>query len=260
MSAIQSNPRLPQKYWGFVAILCVTGALVSWFLVDKPSLNMVKQQAEESSTEEIQVEAVTAHKTLGNLTQEVPPLELKKRVVSINNDHGANFRGTKFIQANQKKWTVEVFRASEERVVLDYMQHHENEKELFYTRLSGENQEELYVVFYGSLKTKEGAQRLAEQLVTLDIPKTLKPEPKPFADYVKLVNEVGSEEATSGAANRLYNINLRPVALPKASTATATTPVTSSGRTLAVPPPVAPATRVVRPNPPVETPAKPAGQ
>lgn len=240
-NAINQKPTLAQKYWGIVSILCVCSAFVVWFLVDKQFLNTAKEPVKEVEVEDIQVEAITANKSLGFLTKEVPPLELKKRVVAVNSDHGANFRGTKFIQANQKMWTVELFRASEERVILDYMQHHANEKELFYTRLSGDDQEELYVVFYGRLKTKEGAQRLAEQLVTLDLPKTVVPTPVAFKDYTKLVNEVGSEEMMSGI-NRLYEINLRAVAIPKVVEA----PKTSSGEPMRTPA-AEPATRIVRP-------------
>lgn len=233
---------LPQKYWGIVSIICVCGALIAWLLVDKQMINTAKKPTQDTEVEDIQIETIATNKNLGFLTKEVPPLELKKRIVAINGDHGSNFRGTKFIQANQKMWTVELFRANEERVVLDYMQHHQNEKELFYTRLSGDEQEELYVVFYGRLKTKEGAQRLAEQLVTLDLPKTLVPTPVPFKDYLKFVNEVGSEEMMSGI-NRLYDIHLKPVALPKV----VEVPKTSSGESMRTPA-AAPATRVVRPN------------
>lgn len=252
MTDIQKQP---QTYWGIFAILCVAGALTSWFLVDKKALNVAKKPVEDTVVEDIQVETITANKTLGFLTKEVPPLELKKRVVAINADHGLNFRGTKFMQENAKKWTVELFRANEEKVILDYMQHHRDEKELFYTRLSGDNQEEIYVVFYGRLKTKEVAQLLAEQLVTLDLPKTLTPTVTPFSAYVKLVNEVGADESMSGI-NRLYHIGLSPVQIPKPVAPSAST---SSGVQPKYKPAPEPVTRVVRPqlpelNNPVEIP------
>lgn len=241
MKAIQQKMQQTQRYWLIVSAVSLLGACIFWLVTDKEELHKAEKPIEDDSVEEIQPEKVTATKFLGAFNEEIRPLELTQRVAAVNSDHAPEFRGTKFIQANSKMWTVELFQASEEAVVINYLKQHSQEKDLIYTRLSGDGQEEAYVVLYGKFKTQDAAKQLSEQLVTLDLPESITPKVKQFGGYLKWVNEVGSEElGKTGNGMRTYAVNLKAVALPRPPQPTTTEPAKK--------PAAEPVPRVVQPS------------
>jgi len=123
------------------------------------------------------------------------------------------FRGTKFINENQRQWTVEIFRSSDEAIVKNFLLNRADRKKFVYFRLSGEDQVEQYVLAYGMFSSAEDATRQFAQL-NLALPASVQPKATQLSSYAALVNDLGSDEMKS-ATNQLYAVQLRPAALPR---------------------------------------------
>lgn len=198
MSEVNKKGAIMQVFWLLLAIVCMIFALIFWLSTDKKMLYQEETPIEVQAIEEVTAEKVTANKALGAFQQEVPPLELTKRKISLNNNHLWEFRGTAFMQKNAKMWTIELFRAKEEPVIISYLRLHHDQPDLFYTRLSGDEQEDMYVVFYKTFNKQSSAQEALADLSALGLPASVTPAVYQLKNYVKLVNEVGSDEGMSG--------------------------------------------------------------
>ncbi len=118
MTASRSIWQNIQQYsWLVFAIACLVAALVFWAVTDSDALTEVEPQSKSEVQVQIQPEKVTAMTHLGALSDEVQPLDLSTRVV-VSNEHAPEFRGTKFIKENQRQWTMEIFRSSDEAIVI----------------------------------------------------------------------------------------------------------------------------------------------
>ncbi|MFU1721888.1 hypothetical protein, partial [Bacillus velezensis] len=137
-------------------------ALIFWAVTDTKDLVTVVNPIEESQVQ-IQPEKVAATSHLGALMDEVRPLEMTTRIVTAGS-HDAEFRGTKFFQENKKAWTIELFKTSDEDVILGFLQKQADRKNFIYFRLSGEDQAEQYVLAYGLFKSDDQAKSQLQQL------------------------------------------------------------------------------------------------
>ena len=213
MTASRSIWQNIQQYsWLVFAIACLVAALVFWAVTDSDALTEVEPQSKSEVQVQIQPEKVTAMTHLGALSDEVQPLDLSTRVV-VSNEHAPEFRGTKFIKENQRQWTMEIFRSSDEAIVKNFLLNRADRKQFFYFRLSGEDQAEQYVLSYGVFSNDEEAKRRFNQLA-LQLPQTIQPKAQQLSVYAEFVNDLGADEMKS-AANQLYAIQLKLAALPK---------------------------------------------
>lgn len=211
MAAIRSNWQNIQQYiWLIMGLLCFLAALIFWAITDTKELVEVSNPIEETQVQ-IQPEKVAATTHLGALMDEVRPLEMTTRVVASGN-HEPEFRGTKFFDENKKNYIVELFRSSNEDVIRGFLLKQADRKNLIYFRLSAEDQAEQYVMAYGVYKNDDQAKAALQQLTVLKLPNTIQPHVINLEQYASLVNDLGSEEMLGG--NKLYNINLKPAALP----------------------------------------------
>ncbi|WP_343619375.1 hypothetical protein [Acinetobacter proteolyticus] len=205
---------IQQYSWLVFAVACLIAALIFWGVTDSKALVKEEQPTEKETQAQIQIQpekvAATAH--LGALSDEVKPLDLTTRVV-VSNDHASEFRGTKFIKENQRQWTMEVFRSSDEAIVKNFLLNREDRRKFVYFRLSGEDQVEQYVLAYGVFGSAEDASRQFAQL-NLALPESIQPTAHQLSSYTALVNDLGSDEMKS-ANNQLYAVQLRPAALPR---------------------------------------------
>lgn len=210
MTVKHSNWQNIQQYiWLVGGLLCLIFAAVFWMMTDTKALLTQSKHIEETQVL-IQPEKVAATTHLGGLTEEVRPLALTARKVASGN-HLAEFRGTKFIQDNQKNWFVELFRVSNEDVVKSFLLKQTDRKNFIYFRLSGEDQIEQYVLGFGNFKNENQAKA---QLATLpfQLPASVKPLAQKFEHYKALVNELGSEELIGN--KKLYQVKLKSAPLP----------------------------------------------
>lgn len=204
--------RIQSSIWLTCGVLCLFFALVFWAVADRQEdyVEIVKEPETEVEIQ-IQPEKVAATTHLGALLEEVKPLEVTTRLTASGN-HEVEFRGTKFIADNAKNSTIELFRAREESVVKGFIQKQKDRSQLMYIRLSGENQQEQYVVLYGNYGSLNAAKSDLTQL-PIKLPASIKPSIQVFSDYNGLVNDLGSDDL--GVTGKLYEVRLLPAAIPK---------------------------------------------
>ncbi len=65
---------------------------------------------------------------------------------------------------------------------------------------------------YGTFKRSDDAIQQLTQ-INLQLPESIKPQPQQFSSYAPLVNDLGADEM-KGGNNQLYEVRLRPAALP----------------------------------------------
>ncbi|MDS7935473.1 hypothetical protein RMB03_13095 [Acinetobacter sp. V91_7] len=201
-----------QYIWLVGGIVCLFLAFIFWVMTDSKKLVEVEKAADSDAPVQIQPEKVATTANLGALADEVRPLDLTTRTV-VSGQHEAEFRGTKFINENKKQWTLELFRASDEDIIKNFLKNRSDRNKFIYFRLSGEKQSEQYVLTYGVFKRSEDAIQQLTQL-NLNLPESIKPQPQQFSTYVPLVNDLGADEM-KGGISQTYEVRLRPAALPK---------------------------------------------
>lgn len=201
-----------QYIWLVGGIVCLLLAFIFWVMTDSKKLVEVEKSADSDAPVQIQPEKVATTANLGALADEVRPLDLTTRTVA-SGQHEAEFRGTKFINENKKQWTLELFRASDEDIIKNFLKNRPERNKFIYFRLSGDKQSEQYVLTYGVFKRSEDAIQQLTQL-NLDLPDSIKPQPQQFSTYASLVNDLGADEM-KGGISQTYEVRLRPAALPK---------------------------------------------
>ena len=201
-----------QYIWLVGGIVCLLLAFIFWVMTDSKKLVEVEKSADSDAPVQIQPEKVATTANLGALADEVRPLDLTTRTVA-SGQHEAEFRGTKFINENKKQWTLELFRASDEDIIKNFLKNRPERNKFIYFRLSGDKQSEQYVLTYGVFKRSEDAIQQLTQL-NLDLPESIKPQPQQFLTYAPLVNDLGADEM-KGGISQTYEVRLRPAALPK---------------------------------------------
>lgn len=201
-----------QYIWLVGGIVCLLLAFIFWVMTDSKKLVEVEKSADSDAPVQIQPEKVATTANLGTLADEVRPLDLTTRTVA-SGQHEAEFRGTKFINENKKQWTLELFRASDEDIIKNFLKNRPERNKFIYFRLSGDKQSEQYVLTYGVFKRSEDAIQQLTQL-NLDLPESIKPQPQQFSTYAPLVNDLGADEM-KGGISQTYEVRLRPAALPK---------------------------------------------
>lgn len=201
-----------QYIWLVGGIVCLLLAFIFFVMTDSKKLVEVEKSADSDAPVQIQPEKVATTANLGALADEVRPLDLTTRTVA-SGQHEAEFRGTKFINENKKQWTLELFRASDEDIIKNFLKNRPERNKFIYFRLSGDKQSEQYVLTYGVFKRSEDAIQQLTQL-NLDLPESIKPQPQQFSTYAPLVNDLGADEM-KGGISQTYEVRLRPAALPK---------------------------------------------
>ena len=186
---------IQQYSWLVFALVCLIAALVFWAITDNKALVEVEQPAKTEAQVQIQPEKVAATAHLGALSEEVKPLDLTTRVV-VSNEHAPEFRGTKFIKENQRQWTMEIFRSSDEAIVKNFLLNRADRKKFIYFRLSGQDQVEQYVLAYGIFSNAEDANRQFTKL-NLILPESIQPKAQQLSSYADFVNDLGSDELKS---------------------------------------------------------------
>lgn len=221
MTTIRTQWQRIQNYiWLVCGLVCLFAALVFWAITDSGALVEIEKSAETESELQIQPEKVAATNLLGALQDEVRPLEMTTRVV-VTARGEPEFRGSKFINENKGASTIELFRVTKEDIIESFLKKQSDRKNYFYIRLSGENQIEQYVLFYGIYKNDAEAKQSLQQL-PVKFPKTIQPKVQDIKDYVPFVNDMGSEETTTN--QKIYAVNLKPAALPRLNEELVSTP------------------------------------
>ncbi len=145
------------------------------------------------------------------LQEEVRPIALTTRVVATGN-HANEFRGSKFIEEQKNKSTLELFSVTDEDIIKSFLNKQSDRKNYFYLRLAGDQQQERYALFYGLYSGEREANQAREQL-GLKLPASVHPTVRALEDYQAQVNDMGMEELQGSTS--VYEVKLHPAALPK---------------------------------------------
>lgn len=148
---------------------------------------------------------------VGMLFEAVPALDLNKKIAVVG-QRTAEFRGTEFIKANASHWTLQVMKVSQESVLKTYLSQRKDRQVFQYFRLV-EGTQEHYLLTYGNFTTVQTAMG-ALRTVQFELPDSIKVFPERFSTYQSAVKDQGSEERTSGLAQKIRQILLKPVAIP----------------------------------------------
>lgn len=197
--------------WVFLGISCLLLALIFMISQSKKVVEVVEvEQQAQDAARPVQSEKVAMGVSLGTLTQEVPPLMLKQREAIIG-DHEPEFRGSKFLSDHKKNSTLQVMQVEEEDVIRTYLNKREDRNQFQYFRLEREGQATKFVLTYGNFKDSNQLKNHMNS-VDLQLPTSVKPTIVSFSSYEDLVNDLGTDEVSSGL--KLRPVNLTKAALP----------------------------------------------
>lgn len=206
--------------WMMLGLACLFVALILWAMqLKKSGVEEVKPTEVAQQTERpIQAEKVAFAQTLGSFDQEVPAIDLTQRSVSVGS-HAPEFRGSKYVAENNKRWTLQLMKVTEEDVIRAYLDKQENRQNFRYLRLSDGKNPEQFVLLYGVYDNVKQAMQALEQ-ADFGLPQSVKIAPEKMTTYARLVNDLGSDEVSSGSA--LRTVVLSKAAIPKATVPVAT--------------------------------------
>jgi hypothetical protein len=195
-----------------VSILLV--CLIMWV-----SLQLAKrvtvEQAWDNAPKAIdpQTQQEKLNPTLGALVDEVPLLDLTTKDIPAG-VHAPEFRGVAFIDANAKKWTVQLMNVSQETVITEYLATRRDRQKFYYFRMTQDDVDR-FVLTYGAFNSVQEAMR-AMQGVDFALPDSIKAFPERFASYEDLVTDQGNDERIIGSVNaqKYRQVLLKPVLIP----------------------------------------------
>ena len=125
-----------------------------------------------------------------------PPEELNKEVRPIKFDavirdmrnYPKEFKDSRFIKANNGKWTVQVMNVVEHEVVTDYLNSRDDRDKFNYFRIVDAHNQKRFVVTYGVFGSVQEAVGAAK-VVSFNLPKEVKAFPEEFKMYAPQMDE-----------------------------------------------------------------------
>ena len=182
-----------------------------------------------------------------------PPEELNKEVRPIKFDavirdmrnYPKEFKDSRFIKANNGKWTVQVMNVVEHEVVTDYLNSRDDRDKFNYFRIVDAHNQKRFVVTYGVFGSVQEAVGAAK-VVNFNLPKEVKAFPEEFKMYAPQMDEyeVAPPLRDVGkTAAREVKLNATPKLLPAPKAKVEPQPQTATS-TAAEPKRVAPKTSI----------------
>ena len=191
-----------------------------------------------------------------------PPEELNKEVRPIKFDavirdmrnYPKEFKDSRFIKANNGKWTVQVMNVVEHEVVTDYLNSRDDRDKFNYFRIVDAHNQKRFVVTYGVFGSVQEAVGAAK-VVNFNLPKEVKAFPEEFKMYAPQMDEyeVAPPLRDVGkTAAREVKLNATPKLLPAPKAKVEPQPQTATS-TAAEPKRVAPKASIEKSANPQET-------
>ncbi|MEX6457295.1 hypothetical protein AB6N28_07255 [Moraxella osloensis] len=191
-----------------------------------------------------------------------PPEELNTKVRPIKFDavirdmrnYPKEFKDSRFIKANNGKWTVQVMNVVEHEVVTDYLNSRDDRDKFNYFRIVDAHNQKRFVVTYGVFGSVQEAVGAAK-VVNFNLPKEVKAFPEEFKMYAPQMDEyeVAPPLRDVGkTAAREVKLNATPKLLPAPKAKVEPQPQTATS-TAAEPKRVAPKTSIEKSVNPQET-------
>ena len=238
--------------WLILAAIAGGLTVVVWIAsAVKPAKSAVKAASNANQNQD--PTALLLAKTPEELNTKVRPIKFDAVIRDMRN-YPKEFKDSRFIKANNGKWTVQVMNVVEHEVVTDYLNSRDDRDKFNYFRIVDAHNQKRFVVTYGVFGSVQEAVGAAK-VVNFNLPKEVKAFPEEFKMYAPQMDEyeVAPPLRDVGkTAAREVKLNATPKLLPapKAKVERQPQPATP---TAAEPKRVAPKTSIEKSANPQET-------
>lgn len=151
----------------------------------KPAKSAVKAASNANLNQD--PTALLLAKTPEELNTKVRPIKFDAVIRDMRN-YPKEFKDSRFIKANNGKWTVQVMNVVEHEVVTDYLNSRDDRDKFNYFRIVDAHNQKRFVVTYGvfgSVQETVGAVKV----VNFNLPKEVKAFPEEFKMYAPKMDE-----------------------------------------------------------------------
>lgn len=217
----------------------------------KPAKSAVKAASNANQNQD--PTALLLAKPPEELNKEVRPIKFDAVIRDMRN-YPKEFKDSRFIKANNGKWTVQVMNVGEHEVVTDYLNSRDDRDKFNYFRIVDAHNQKRFVVTYGVFGSVQEAVGAAK-VVNFNLPKEVKAFPEEFKMYAPQMDEyeVAPPLRDVGkTAAREVKLNATPKLLPAPKAKVERQPQAATS-TAAEPKRVAPKTSIEKSVNPQET-------
>ena len=217
----------------------------------KPAKSAVKAASNANQNQD--PTALLLAKPPEELNTEVRPIKFDAVIRDMRN-YPKEFKDSRFIKANNGKWTVQVMNVVEHEVVTDYLNSRDDRDKFNYFRIVDAHNQKRFVVTYGVFGSVQEAVGAAK-VVNFNLPKEVKAFPEEFKMYAPQMDEyeVAPPLRDVGkTAAREVKLNATPKLLPAPKAKVERQPQAATS-TAAEPKRVAPKTSIEKSVNPQET-------
>ena len=217
----------------------------------KPAKSAVKAASNANQNQD--PTALLLAKAPEELNTEVRPIKFDAVIRDMRN-YPKEFKDSRFIKANNGKWTVQVMNVVEHEVVTDYLNSRDDRDKFNYFRIVDAHNQKRFVVTYGVFGSVQEAVGAAK-VVNFNLPKEVKAFPEEFKMYAPQMDEyeVAPPLRDVGkTAAREVKLNATPKLLPAPKAKVEPQPQTATS-TAAEPKRVAPKASIEKSANPQET-------
>lgn len=151
----------------------------------KPAKSAVKAASNANQNQD--PTALLLAKTPEELNKEVRPIKFDAVIRDMRN-YPKEFKDSRFIKANNGKWTVQVMNVVEHEVVTDYLNSRDDRDKFNYFRIVDAHNQKRFVVTYGVFGSVQEAVGAAK-VVNFNLPKEVKAFPEEFKMYAPQMDE-----------------------------------------------------------------------
>lgn len=202
------------RVWLVLAIICGICWLVLWL-----SIGDTKQQLAQA-TRNTGASDFYLPKTINHLDEwrvEVPPINFETVLLDLR-DYPKEFKDKTFFESNRKKWTVEVMKVSENKIIADYLDKRNDRDKFAYFRYTDADGKQYYVLTYGIFSSIQETMGASKQ-TDFNLPNSARTLPEQMQRYLDMIdNYVRPEEIDYQAINK-------PVKLKEAKQEVAPKPI-----------------------------------
>ena len=151
----------------------------------KPAKSAVKAASNANQNQD--PTALLLAKTPEELNTKVRPIKFDAVIRDMRN-YPKEFKDSRFIKANNGKWTVQVMNVVEHEVVTDYLNSRDDRDKFNYFRIVDAHNQKRFVVTHGVFGSVQEAVGAAK-VVNFNLPKEVKAFPEEFKMYAPQMDE-----------------------------------------------------------------------
>ncbi|STY90049.1 hypothetical protein [Moraxella bovis] len=185
--------------------------LILWFLMSlsHATPEITKERQKTKAVAEDFALPVTID-NLSELSKEVPPIDFATVVRDLRN-YPAQFKGKKFFEDNDKRWTVQVMDVAQNEIITEYLKGRRDRDKFAYFRYHNANNEQRYILTYGIMGSTQEALG-AIKTVDFGLPKSVTPMPEEMKRYVGMIDnyERSAEVVVDSSESSPRAVRLKP--------------------------------------------------